>query len=298
METAEHRLLARLAAHSAKWPPRTARVLAVLSVPFLGVADYLSGPDVAFAVFYLVPLSVIGWLSSRSRFFPWTSSVLAALTWLAADLGAGAEYSMWVIPLWNTTSRLVIFLVVVMLLQNLQSALAEQRHLAESDSLTGIANGRTFMTALGTEVRRTRRQPGPLSLAYIDVDDFKTINDTHGHSGGDDVLQRLAAALDGSTRDIDLVGRLGGDEFAILLPMTDVDGAKVVIEGLRKRVDSAMKAVGFTVTLSMGCVTFTGPPAGAGEVLHAADELMYEVKQSGKDSALHKVVTSLSNVDA
>jgi len=290
MDTAGHRILARFATRVEQWPTNTARVLAAVSIPGLGLLDYLTGPDVAFSVFYLLPLSIIGWLSRDNRVLPWMASLLAALTWLAADTAAGVDYSTFLVPLWNSATRLIIFLLVVMLLQNLQNALAEQRHLAESDPLTGVANARRFMDAIGGEIRRARRHSAPISLGYIDVDDFKTINDSQGHSGGDAVLKKLAAALGDNTRDIDIVGRLGGDEFAILLPMTDEAGSRVVIEQLRLRVAGAMQDLGFPVTLSMGCVTFLEPPAGTGEILHAADELMYEVKRGGKDAALHKVV--------
>lgn len=291
MDTAEHRLLARFAARVEGWDADRARLFSVLSIPALGLVDYLSGPEMAFSVFYLLPLSIIGWLSADSRFFPSLASVLAALTWIAADIAAGARYSSVLVPLWNTATRLAIFSIVVILLQNLRSAAAEQRQLAEVDALTGVANGRTFMSAIGSEIERVKRHPGPISVAYIDVDDFKTINDSQGHAGGDEVLRRLGAALDSNTRDIDVVGRLGGDEFGILLPLTDEAGARVVIENLRKRVAGAMQDLGFPVTLSLGCVTFLGTPAGTGEILHAADELMYEVKKGSKDAALHKVVT-------
>ena len=284
-------MLARFSARVERWDPTRARLAAVVSIPALGLVDYLSGPEVAFSVFYLLPLSIIGWLSTDTRFFPRLASVLAAMTWLAADVAAGAEYSSVFVPVWNTATRLAIFSIVVILLMNLRSAVAEQRHLAEMDALTGVANGRTFMSALGAEIGRVKRHPAPISVAYIDVDDFKTINDSQGHAGGDEVLRRLGSALDANTREIDVVGRLGGDEFGILLPMTDEAGSRVVIENLRERVVSSMHDLGFPVTFSLGCVTFLDPPAGTGEILHAADELMYEVKNTSKDGALHKVVS-------
>ena len=298
MDTAGHRILARFSERIEKWPPMTALALAVASIPSLGVIDWISGPDIAFSVFYLLPLSIIGWLGTRNRYLPQLAPLLAALTWLIADIAAGADYGSVLIPIWNTATRLIIFLVVVMLLQNLQSAVAEHRHLAEIDALTGVANGRVFMSAIGAEISRAKRHGGAISVAYIDVDDFKTINDSQGHAGGDDVLRRLGAALDQNTREIDIVGRLGGDEFGILLPMTDEAGSRAVIDHLRERVAGAMSDLGFPVTRSLGCVTFLEPPAGTGEILHAADELMYEVKRSSKNAALHKVIPPRAEVRA
>lgn len=286
----EHRLLDRFGDTIDRWPRTTARVVSLLAIPLLGVVDYLSGPQVAFSVFYLVPLAVLGWTSGSHRSIGATASVLAALTWLLADIAAGAEYDAGWIPVWNTVTRLTIFLVVVNLLSNLRHSVAQERELARLDPLTRIPNGRSFMEAVDTEVRRSRRLNRPLTLAYVDIDDFKTINDRQGHSGGDEALRRVAGALTSSTRDIDIVGRLGGDEFAILLPETGEPGATTVIHALPNRVRSAIADVGFPVTFSLGSVTFESPPADVNEMIGVADALMYDVKRNGKDSVKHRVV--------
>lgn len=289
-EAREHRLLDRFGDTIDRWPRSTARVLSLLLIPLLGIVDYLSGPQVAFSVFYLVPLAVLGWTSSNHRSIGATASVLAALTWLLADVAAGAEYDAGWIPVWNTVTRLTIFLIVVNLLSNLRDAVAQERELARLDPLTRIPNGRSFLENLDAEVRRARRLNRPLTLAYLDIDDFKTINDTQGHSGGDEALRRVAEALTSSTRDIDVVGRLGGDEFAILLPETGEQGASTVIHALPDRVRSTIADIGFPVTFSLGSVTFETPPSDVNEMIGVADVLMYEVKRNGKDSVKHKVV--------
>ena len=288
--TAEHRVLTRFAATVDRWPRTAAGVGSLLAIPVLGLIDWASGTDLAFAVLYLLPLSIIGWTSEDHEALPRAACLLAALTWLAADILAGQQYSHPAVPIWNTSTRLVTFLVVVTLLQSLRVAFAEQAQLARTDALTGIRNARAFMDEVTTETRRSRRHSSPLSLVYVDVDDFKTINDTQGHSGGDEVLRRIARALDRHTRDVDVVGRLGGDEFAILMPSTDEAGAAKVIGALPARLQSAMSDLDFPVTLSTGCVTFLEPPAGVGEILQAADELMYEAKKSGKNTGRHRVI--------
>ncbi len=283
-------MLTRFAETVDRWPRNVARLWAILSIPILGLLDYASGPDVAFAALYLLPLSIVGWTSDEHHAFARSATLVAALTWLAADLASGAEYSHPVVPAWNTFARLVTFLVVVSLLQSLRAAFAEQRQLARTDPLTGIRNSRAFMDDLAGELRRARRHLSPLSLAYVDVDDFKSINDTLGHSGGDDVLKRVAKALDVHTREVDIVGRIGGDEFAILMPSTDDTGALKVMGTLPARLADAIDDLSFAVTLSTGCVTFIDAPAGVGEILHAADELMYEAKRGGKNAGRHRVV--------
>lgn len=294
LDTAEHRVLARFAATVDRWPRPAARAASVVAILILALLDYASGPDLAFAVLYLIPLAVIGWTSDDNRTLPRTACVLAASSWLAADLASGAVYSHPAIPLWNTTTRLVTFLIVVTLLQSLRSAFAEQQQLARTDALTGIRNSRAFMEELTAEVRRGRRHPAPISLVYVDVDDFKAINDSHGHLNGDEVLRRVATALDTHTREVDVVGRLGGDEFAILMPSTGEAGAAKVLRSLPDRLTAVMSDLPFRVTLSTGCVTFLGAPAGVGQVLHAADELMYDAKKRGKDGTRHRVVSDTS----
>ena len=296
LETTEHRVLTRFANIVDRWPRNVARLGAILTIPVLGLLDYASGPDVAFAALYLVPLSIVGWTSDDNHSFGRSATVLAALTWLAADLASGAEYSHPLVPAWNTLTRLVTFLIVVSLLQSLRAAFAEQQQLARTDPLTGIRNARAFMDDLGAEVRRARRHLTPLSVVYVDVDDFKSINDTLGHSGGDDVLKRIAKALDTHTREVDIVGRIGGDEFSILMPATDDAGALKVMAKLPARLAEAMDDLSSPVTLSTGCVTFIDPPAGVGEILHAADELMYEAKHGGKNAGRHRVVRRTESV--
>ena len=290
LQTTEHRLLGRFATTVDRWPRTPAAVSSVAAIVLLGVLDFVTGPDLAFSVFYLLPLSVIGWMNYERRVLPALACLLAALTWMLADIASGARYSSALVPLWNTMTRLTIFSIVLMLLQNLRSAFSEQQELARTDSLTGIRNARALMDELDGEVRRNRRHPAPLSLVYVDVDDFKTINDTLGHRGGDDVLRRVARALEEHTREVDVVGRLGGDEFAIVMPSTDEAGAQKVLSTLPARLAQATNDLPCPVTLSTGCVTFLDAPAGVGEILHAADELMYEAKRGGKNAGRHRVV--------
>ena len=111
--------------------------------------------------------------------------------------------------------------------------------LAASDSLTGLANRRELSSALMREAARTARTKEPLSLAVIDIDHFKDINDTFGHLVGDEVLRQVADAMAGSVRDGDLVARYGGEEFAVVLPNCAGDGALAVVERVRAAVGTA-----------------------------------------------------------
>jgi diguanylate cyclase (GGDEF)-like protein len=160
---------------------------------------------------------------------------------------------------------------------------AEVARLASSDALTGLANRRQLDFALGREVARTVRTNEPLSVALIDIDHFKDINDTFGHVAGDEVLREVAGALARSVRDVDLVARYGGEEFAIVLPNCASAGALVVVERVRAAVASVGGAA--KVTVSAGIATAAGEGTQGDSLIAAADEALYESKRAGRDRA-------------
>ncbi len=161
--------------------------------------------------------------------------------------------------------------------------LAEQARLALTDHLTGAANSRSFHEIAGREIERQKRFGRPLSIAYLDLDNFKAVNDTHGHETGGALLRGVAAVLKANTRATDVVARLGGDEFAVLFPETDEAAARAAAEKLRAALQEWMRGGGHLVTVSIGVATFAAPPAGVKEMVTLADELMYNAKRGGKN---------------
>jgi diguanylate cyclase (GGDEF)-like protein/PAS domain S-box-containing protein len=163
------------------------------------------------------------------------------------------------------------------------------RQLADHDSLTGLSNRRVFSEELGRQLARERRYGGESSLMMIDVDNFKTINDSRGHAVGDLVLQAVAEALWARVRDTDMVARLGGDEFAVLLPNTARDGAESlaadVVEALRElRVDDGDGGtVAITASVGLACTGELPAERDEDTVLAAADLAMYRAKRSGRN---------------
>jgi diguanylate cyclase (GGDEF)-like protein len=157
---------------------------------------------------------------------------------------------------------------------------------ATTDALTGLANRRQLMAAIETEVRRARRTGRALSLAILDIDHFKRINDTHGHPGGDAVLRDIAAVLRQTTRAGDVLGRIGGEEFAVLMPETDTAQAERACERLRTAVaqhDVALATGGATrVTVSTGVALLT-QREDSDELVTRADKALYEAKAGGRN---------------
>ena len=156
------------------------------------------------------------------------------------------------------------------------------------DELTGVYNFRYLEQRLAEELQRAKRHNSPLSVVYIDFDNFKLVNDTFGHETGNTVLQRASQITRSASRGEDFVGRLGGDEFVIVLPQTDTAGALIAAERIKKKLD-AMELITNTgerldvVTYSMGIASYPGNAETRDELIRAADEAMYRAKKAGGD---------------
>jgi diguanylate cyclase (GGDEF)-like protein len=165
---------------------------------------------------------------------------------------------------------------------------AQIAELAATDGLTGCAVRRVFFQRLKVEVERSSRHGLPLSLAMIDVDEFKKINDSFGHLMGDHVLANIGAGLRTHSRASDLVARLGGDEFAMLMPQTLPSVAVEVVSRIRDGVVSGLRV---PATLSIGISGLDPDAPSVERLLDDADFALYEVKESGRDSIAVRDVT-------
>lgn len=166
----------------------------------------------------------------------------------------------------------------------LEQALARQ---AKTDSLTGLSNRRHFLELAEKELARARRYDKLLSVLMLDLDQFKGINDTHGHQTGDSVLRMVGEVCRRTLREVDIVGRLGGEEFAILLPEIDVMQAMEVAERLRQDIANAVipleQGGELNATASIGITTLTADDANIDKLLDLADKAMYEAKRTGRN---------------
>lgn len=253
---------------------------AAVLIAAVGAVDLLTGRELSASVFYVLPVGVAAWYAGAAWGFG--TCLLAGATWYVADSMGDASYSAAWIPFWNAAVRLALFVVIADLARRLRASLDAQRHLAEVDELTGLANARRFQVALDAEVRRAIRYGRPITLAYVDLDGFKSVNDRWGHAAGDRVLARIGGLLRSHVRVSDVAGRLGGDEFAILLPETDGDQARDALNNLRTFLERAMREGSWPVGFSIGVVSSSGEIPTGQELLRTADGLMYEVKHAGK----------------
>ena len=160
------------------------------------------------------------------------------------------------------------------------------REMLTTDHLTGASNRGHFFEVADRERARARRHHQPLSLIVIDIDNFKLVNDTHGHGGGDEALRVIAGACMKLLRPSDLFARIGGEEFALLLPATDLQEAGELAERLRFAIGAtSIKLTGalFRCTASLGCAVMTNQDSSVSGLLAAADTALYKAKRAGRN---------------
>ena len=198
---------------------------------------------------------------------------------LAARLNSTPRLSAY----WDALVWFALYLAAIFVLSQLKQLYERERSLSRLDSLTHIANRRGLVESATAALNSAKRHHTAISLAYIDLDDFKQLNDVLGHAVGDKVLRVTAMSIRAALRPTDLVARIGGDEFAILLPEAPKAVAESVISRVRTTLGEAMGEHSWSVTFSIGIVTFLGAPRSVSEMLEKGDQVMYRVKSAGKN---------------
>ena len=251
--------------------------VALLALLILG--DYAIGRELSLAPLYLIPVLLVTWKTSATMGV--AVSMFASGLWAAAVLQQdGRAIAAYV--LWEAAIRLATTVLFVVLLSNLKASLARASLLARKDSLTDLANRGSFYELVNQEMSRCKRYGGAISIAFIDLDKFKALNDRAGHDVGDEALRVVAQTLRAQLRSTDVPARLGGDEFAVMLPGMDARGASQATQILQSRLLSAMEHRSWPITFSIGLATFTKAPDSADEMIKRADMLMYQMKREGK----------------
>jgi len=273
-------------------------IFAFALVFLVGAVEYLTGALVDLCIFYVIPIFLGTWFVGLRAGI--TVAVVSIVSLSVAKWIAPGSHVYGFVMYWDTAIRFGFFLILVLLLSAFQKALEREKSLARSDFLTGAANVRSFYEVAGRELERARRYSRPVSLAYLDIDNFKILNDRFGHSIGDASLRLVTETVKKNIRATDLVARMGGDEFAILLPETARDSAHAVSRKIRRLLLDSMEENGWPVTLSIGLVTLIDSAASCtvDDLIRKADDLMYAAKEEGKNRIRHDVVSRLSGLNA
>jgi len=261
--------------------------IAVGIVFILGIIDYVTGFELSFSFFYLIPVTMVAWAVGRNTGLAF--SVLSASTWLISNILSGQNFSNGFIGVWNTMLRFGFYSVVTILISELRHALEEERLLANTDPLTGALNRRSFNEVAEKRMIISEVNRHPYTMAYIDIDNFKAVNDMLGHAVGDLVLKIVVDTIQKQIRNTDFLARLGGDEFAILLTDIDQKNAQSIVQRLQSALLEKMKVNEWDVTFSIGVMTVLSMPESVDKLVSMTDALMYDVKGRGKNAIQYSV---------
>lgn len=259
----------------------------IILVGVLGIVDYLTGNELSFSLFYLLPIFLTAWYVNSTVGL--SISVLSAVVWLIADISVGENYTHPIIYFWNTLIRFGFFITVTYLVSELHKTQKSVQALARTDYITGITNSRYFHELLEIELSRQSRYKRPFTLVYLDLDNFKQVNDRFGHTEGDQLISFIAIQLKHQLRNTDIISRLGGDEFAILFPEAGQQEAEVIMSKIYSHLTEQLSQKYPFVTFSAGAVTYITTPNSAAETIKIADELMYSVKNSTRNGVRYSL---------
>jgi len=263
-------------------------ILSIALLIIIGILDLRTGYRISFMPFYLIPIVLSALFVGR--FSGIVTAVICAVVWLWADLKAGGNrYIYFFTPYWNALARMLFFLLVVVAIE-LKNAFMKEKRQAGVDYLTGVANRKCFYELTAKEIDRCKRHKHPFSLAFLDFDNFKQINDRFGHRTGDRVLRNVAETVKKNARSSDTVARFGGDEFVVLLTETGPEGSLDYIKRISNHVSDTLRKNSWPVTVSFGVATFNTPPSSVDEMIEKADKLMYSAKKNGKNRIEHIVI--------
>jgi len=253
----------------------------------IGTLDFYTGPEISFAIFYLIPIALAAWWGGFAQGI--LIATACSISWQCVETIEGTTRDP-IIELWNGVARFGVFVIASSLLSRLRISLYLEKKLARSDQLTGAANGRTFYEQVSQAVERSLRSDQPLTLAYLDLDNFKWLNDNLGHATGDQALCELVRTVNSNIRATDQFARLGGDEFALMFPDCGKDEATAILARLQKCFSQEMEARKWPVTISIGAMTFPQPMRDVDALVRRVDDLMFKAKKQGKNRIVHLIL--------
>ncbi len=258
------------------WPDAAVAVLAAGALAGVIALDWYTG-GYAVIFLYLLPVALVAWrLGAISGAF-W--AVAAALSWAVVAV-AVRDYDLAGAG-WNGLIRLATFLALAAILAAFRREHDAVRTLAGTDHLTAVHDTQSFRELVELELSRALRYNRPFTLAYLDVDGFRTVNAEFGHTAGDQALRLVANTIRDNIRSMDSVARLGGDEFALLFPETGQGAAEVALKKIQSRLVAATGRRSLALTFTVGGVICVGAPESVDELIHRAESLMYEAKKDG-----------------
>lgn len=263
--------------------------LLIFFVFALGFIDYyIIGQYFSIALLYTIPVYLITWYFGIV--YGILISFFTLLVWLFVHIKKNHDILFLIVPYINIGIKFITLIIFVYIISLLKQRLIGEKEIARTDFITNIANSRAFQEYLDMELNRFKRYKHPFSIAYIDIDNFKMVNDKMGHSSGDRLLRLIAQIIRSNIRNCDIVARVGGDEFAIIFPETQKENVEQIIRKILKQMNSILKKNGWNITFSIGVVTCTNKECSSDELINLADSLMYSVKNKNKNDVEYQAI--------
>lgn len=260
-------------------------IISFIYILCIALFDFLTTLEYSFSLFYLIPIMFLAWYRNTLKAI--LATIFSITVWFLSEyLSKNIEFSNLAF-LWNLFTRLAFYLLVIFLIHRIRIMHNKVKLISNYDFLTGFHNLRHFLVKLDLEIKRSERNGRPFSIAYLDMDNFKMVNDNYGHKSGNELLKYVTNKIIHHIRDIDTPGRIGGDEFAIIFPETDEKNAEIAINNIIKVINDGsfdLKGTSF----SIGIISFHSTSISAEEMVSLCDNLMYSAKKTGKN----KIVTS------
>jgi diguanylate cyclase (GGDEF)-like protein len=258
---------------------------AVSVVVMLGIffADFFTNEDIQLHILYVFPIALV--VMHHDSPILIVISMIFAVIFMSVTL---THYGLSTLSvLINVVIGISAYCAMTYFSYSARANYLKAMNSATVDPLTELLNRRGLEPILGLEVARWKRYGEVFSLAMLDLDGFKQLNDEKGHRAGDEALKLFAQILRANIRESDTVARIGGDEFVLLMPHAAGMETNIICEKLCADVEAQMRAQGFGVTVSIGCKTFSDVSAVVADVLDEADKAMYEAKNGGKNCVVY-----------
>lgn len=261
-------------------------ILSIFIVIVLAALSILINNIFIVAPAFMIPVLLVSWYGGNKAGLLLSVSIICLLMILKTQLHSGVDDAAF---FGLIVSLLASCVIQAILITDFRKVYQVEVKAAAKDPLTGALNIRSFQVEMANEIFRSIRYQHIFSLVYIDIDNFKVVNDTRGHTEGDKLLITVAKTLSQTLRKTDFTARIGGDEFACLLPNTEMSEAKLVYNKANELLRKKMEASKWQVTFSVGIVAFDVLPDDMQEAMNIADKLMYSIKNTCKDKVAYKI---------
>ncbi len=263
--------------------------LSTLMLVIVAIADYLSHVELTLSPWYTLPCFLMDWRIGRMPALAY--AVFATVLQLLIGLTGTHDYPNHYYLVVDLALNLGFCIVLIWIIAKLRLALEMEIVLSRSDFLTRLGNRTSLLEGLENEINRCNRQGTALTVAMIDLDNFKHFNEKRGHSVGDLLLSATAELLGEHFRSTDIIARTGDDEFMLVLPTRSYDIIESKLHVLRKNLENMMLVRGWELTFGMAAIVFVQPAVSGEQAMFEIQQLMREIKQRGENEFAHRVLS-------